>query len=167
LFLFLKALGALMEADFENVYFRVPDMDPGTFQPPTVHIGAIMPRRGGGDKADFPFIVNRITTGQDGQNQSTFTAQTICGIYTADEVEAGENEILNMVCRVRGLLQKNQTIAAKYTMQYPINWRMGTIEDNHIQAYPFFGGTITSTWDAPAYEYLLNLEDQKKTYGYI
>lgn len=167
MFFFLKDLKSIFEDGFKTVLFRVPEKEPGTYKPPGLHIGAIPPRRGNQDKEDFPFIVNRIISGEDGQEDSTFKVSTICGIYTGDTVEAGENEILNMVCRIRSLLIQNQVVSKKYRLNLPIKWHMGSIDDHFIQAFPFFGGVVTSEWTGPAYEYNLTIEDQRKTYGYF
>ena len=165
MFFFLKELNQILEDGFKTVYFKVPDKK-DAFKNPDIHIGAIPPRRGSQDKEDFPFIVNRVVSGDDSQDDSVFTVNTICGIFTGGTVEAGENEILNMVCRTRSLIIQNSIVGKRYRLEYPIKWHMGSVENKGIQAYPFFGGVITSKWAGPAYEYNLSLEDMKKVYGY-
>lgn len=166
-FLFLKELNQILEQGFDTTRFRVPEKTPDTYRPPTVHVGAIPPRRPGSDKEDFPFLVTRIVSGEDQDDGSTFQTDIICGVFTGDTVEAGENEILNMVFRARSLILENQIIAKKYRCVLPVKWHLGDVKDRHNQAYPFFGGVVSSTWAGPAFQYLLTTEEQRRIYGYF
>ena len=168
MFFFLTELNQIFEEGFRHTFFKVPEKVPAEFKPPGVHIGAI-PSVGNSteEKEDWPFIVNRIVDGEDKIDGARFTVNTTCGVWNGDTVEAGENEILNMINRCRALILQNETIAKKYRLEHPIKWHMGSVSDPYIQAFPFFSGVIASKWEGPTYEHNLTTKEQKEIYGYL
>ena len=170
MFLLLKALDALFESEFENaVPFRVPEADPGEYKAPAVYIGGIPPRRKGDDKEGFPYIVNRIVSGNDSAEKSIAVVHTLCGSYTAGGVEDGENDILNMAARCRALILglENGMLDQRFMFEYPLKWHMGSTEAITPQPYPYYGATLVSQWVIPATEFLIPLNEQKEIYGYL
>jgi len=169
MFLLLQALDNLFETGFEHTLFRVPDVEPGEYRSPSLYIGAIPPRRSGDDKEGFPYIVNRVVSGNDSATGSKVTVYTICGIYSAEKVEGAENDILNMVARCRAILlsMENGILENRFRFEYPLTWSMGIKEEQHMQPYPYAGATIISQWEVPAVEFNIPLEDQDKVYGYF
>jgi len=169
MFLLLQALNNLFESGFENTLFRVPDDDPGEYKSPSLYIGAIPLRRKDEEKEGFPYIVNRIVSGNDSETDSKVTVHTLCGIYSAEKVEGAENDILNMVARCRAILlsMENGILDNRFRFEYPLTWSMGIKEEHHMQPYPNAGATIISQWGIPTVEFNVPLEDQDKVYGYF
>jgi hypothetical protein len=168
----ITAINELLKEGTRDLKLRVPEMAPGEYITPNIFIGAIPPRRKGNtpgqdDRAAFPFIINRMVGGEDSDEQATVNINTICGIYTGEDVAAGEQDITNLVFRVKRLLLEQQIIEKKFVRAGALKWHMGDIEDKFLQAFPFFGGVITTTWDVPGYERILNRQEAKEVYGEI
>lgn len=168
----VRAINRVIEAGTQDLKFRVPESEPGEYTTPNIFIGAVPPKRKGNtpgqdDKAVWPFIINRIVGGEDTDQESIVNLHTICGIYTALDVEAGEHDIINLTMRVKRLLLVPQILEKQFIRDGKINWHMGEIGNANGQAYPFFGGIIKTAWNVPGYEKLLTSEQEKKVYGEI
>lgn len=168
----IQAINRVVEAGTRDLKLRVPESEPGEYISPNIFIGAVPPKRKGNapgqdDKSAFPFIINRIISGEDTDAGSIINLHTICGIYTASNVEAGEHDIINLTMRVKRLLMVQQILEKRFIREGAVKWHMGDIEDRYLQATPFFGGVIKTTWSVPAYEKLLTFEQEKEVYGEV
>ena len=166
----ITAFENLLKQGFSQTAFRQPDEEPGVYVPPKFFIGAIPPKRKRNDpeydpQSDFPFIVNRFMEGTDSGEESIVTIKTLCGIYTAGDVESGEHDIANMVFRCRRLILQTRLLDNRYELALPLKWTLGDVEDQHNQAYPYFGGAIVSHWTIPAIEQCMTPEEEVRIYG--
>lgn len=166
----IKALQELLENGFCQTVFRQPDKEPGVYVSPQFFIGALPPKRKNNNpdykqQSDFPFIVNRFMEGTDSQESSMVTIKTLCGIYTAGDVAAGENDIANMVFRCRRLILQKRLLDDRYELELPLKWTLGDAEDQHNQPYPFYGGEIVSRWSIPTIEQCMTPKEELKIYG--
>lgn len=171
-FSLLIALEKRLEAGFCDAKFRVPDKDPGSYITPRFFIGAIPAKRKKNDplyedQEDFPFIVNRFKGGTDQKDDSSVTVRTLCGIYTAGDPAAGENDVANMIMRCRRLILQSELLDRRYCLVYPIVWGVGDPEEKNAQPHPFYSGEILTTWAIPVVENNLSPEEEKKIYGYF
>ncbi len=168
----IRAINQVLKDGIQDFKARVPESEPGEYITPNIFIGAVPPKRKGNtpgqdDKSVFPFIINRMVSGEDTETESIINLQTICGIYTAYDVEAGEHDIINLTMRVKRLLSVQQIIDKRFMKTGAINWHLGEIQDRYLQAFPFYGGVIKSAWNVPGYEKLLTVDQEKKVYGEI
>lgn len=166
----IKALEAHLKEGFSQTVFRQPDQEPGVYVPPRFFVGALPPRRKKNDpdhesQSEFPFIVNRFMEGTDSGDSSIVTIKTLCGIYTAGDIESGENDIANMVFRCRRLILETRFLNDMYELEFPLKWTLGDAEDQHNQPYPYYGGEIVSIWTLPTIEQLMTPEQEVSIYG--
>ena len=167
----VNALNDLLKTGFDQVRFRHTDQDPGQYVAPQFFVGAIPPKRKSNDPlneervSDPPFMVTRMATGEDTGDNSLINVETLCGIYTAEGVEGGENDIANMIMRARRLILETQILESKYELQFPLKWYVGDPDQHHQQPHPFYEGVIKTTWKLPVIERKLATEDEEKIYG--
>ncbi len=164
-FLLAEALKTRLEEGFSHPFFREPGKEE-SYAHTRFCIGALPPKRKNPEqKEDFPFVVVRAIKGADDQTQSTLTAIIICGIYTAQGIEAGENDVQNMIDRCRRLLLATPTLEDKYLLEYPVKWEIGDPDEKHNQPVPYHVGTITTKWQMPSTTQILTPEQEVKYYG--
>ncbi len=161
-FLLIKALEDLLKQGFEQTVFRQPDQEPGVYISPRFFIGGFAPTI---ENSDYPFIVNRFMEGTDSKDGSVVTIKTLCGIYTAGDVESGENDIANMVFRCRRLILNNRLLDDRYELELPLKWTLGDVDDQHNQQYPYYGGEIESCWTIPTINQCMTPEEEVRIYG--
>jgi hypothetical protein len=68
-----------------------------------IHIGQLPFKRRTAEQSDFPFLLVQPVEGADGR-ESEATVRIHCGVYndeSGNQPEAGANDLLNMVDRVR------------------------------------------------------------------
>ena len=169
-FSLLKAYAGHLEQGFVDSKFRKPDREPGTYCPPTFFVGSLPAKRkentpGVDADSRYPFILNRFKGGEDKEDESLITLHTVCGAWTADEIESGEHDIANMVMRCRRLILETQLLDNRFELVLPMAWHLGDSEDMYRQAHPYYSGELFSTWRIPAAGRLLTLEEEKKVYG--
>lgn len=168
-FLLLKSLKGFVNAAFAHTVFREPG-EAVSYVNPRVYIGALPPKRHREDQnQDYPFIVLRPATGEDGDDGSEITIKIICGIQTKEDaapIEAGVNDIQNMLDRCRRILLKNRILDKKYRLNLPLTWSNGDDTDkDHNQPHPYYVGVITTRWQMPAVVELLTQEGELEIYG--
>lgn len=162
----VKELETLLINGFKQTLFRRPTQEPSYVQP-SFFIGSIPPKRNRNDEtqSEFPFIVNRLMEGADSDEDSVVSIKTICGIYTAENVESGENEIANMVFRCRRFILENRILNNCYSLVLPLKWSLGDPGDQHNQPFPYYGGEITTRWKIPTIEQHMAPEEEAIIYG--
>lgn len=168
----IQAINQVLKDGIQDYKLRVPESEPGKYITPNIFIGAVPPKRKGNtpgqdDKAIWPFIINRIVSGEDTETESIINLHTIIGIYTAYDVEAGEHDIINLTMRVKRYFMVNQILEKRFEQTGPISWHLGEIADRNLQAFPFFGGVIKTAWNVPGYEKILTVDQEKDVYGEI
>lgn len=164
MFFLLKAIKDLLTDAFGHVMFRDPDTETEVYAAPAIFIGALPPKRSAKEEKDFPFIVLRPSEGEDDEEDSTAVVKLICGVYTAQEVEGGVNDVMNMVDRCRRFLLEQQILDGRYVLNLPVKWSLGDEEErNH--PHPFYHGTILTTWSVPPVNRLLSVEDEIGVFG--
>ncbi|MCG8639148.1 MAG: hypothetical protein MI862_05405 [Desulfobacterales bacterium] len=166
-----QSLNRLLESGFEQVRFRHTDKDPGVYIAPQFFIGAVPPRRKNNDplheerESNYPFICTRIVTGEDRDDHSLISLETICGTYTAEDDEAGHNEIANMMMRSRRLILEKQMLDNRFKLVLPLTWSIGDPREDHAQPHPNYEGIIKTTWNLPVIERTPTLKEEKDIYG--
>ncbi len=168
----IKTINGLIATGTRDFYLRQPEKRPGEYVQPNLYIGAVPPKRKGNipghdDNSIFPFVVNRLVSGIDDYELSTLNVHTVCGIYTGEGVEAGEHDVINLVMRIKRLLTEVHILEERFTRIPPLEWNLGDPEDKYLQAFPYFGGVVKTTWTAPTYEPILTAQEAAKVYGEI
>jgi hypothetical protein len=163
-FFLVQELKDVLEKHFADTAFRDPGKDE-VFIAPRFFINSLPPKRKHGkDNEDFPFVLVRATEGRDEQEYAEISTQIFCGIYTAEGITAGGNEIQNMVDRIRTYLLTNRMLAKKFELQFPLTWSLGTDEERN-QPHPYYIGTITATWHAVHAAVLQSIAQEIEAYG--
>ena len=93
-----------------------------------------------------PYILLQLLTGKDGEVQEGSTCQIriVVGTY-AENDSVGAYDVLNVILRIRGELQKEGIIGGYFALQKPLEY---IVYPDSIQPY-FFGEMITN-WSIPA-----------------
>ncbi|MCG8637479.1 MAG: hypothetical protein MI863_26870 [Desulfobacterales bacterium] len=169
-FLLIKAFEDLLKDGFSDAKFRKSDKEPGEYCSPEFFIGALPPKEKGNnpvytEQSEYPFILNRFKVGVDDEDDSTVTIHTVCGSFTAGDIESGENDVVNMVMRCRRLILERQMLEKRFELVLPLKWHVGDKEDLNRQAHPYYTGELFTTWRLPAIARTLLLEEEKKVYG--
>lgn len=168
-FLLLQAIQQFLKAEFEQTVCKEPD---GWFTTPRIFLGALPPKRklkGEDQKEDFPFIVVRARDGKDDDNAATADIELVCGIYSdqeaddADTTGAGDNDIMNLVDRIRRALLQQRVLAGRFELRLPLTWKLA--DDDMRQPHPYYLAMVTSSWEAPAIDRQLTPEQEAQIYG--
>ncbi|MCP4021573.1 MAG: hypothetical protein GY729_07010 [Desulfobacteraceae bacterium] len=93
------------------------------------------------------------------------TIKTLCGSYTAGDIESGEHDVYNMVFRCRRLVLENQILLKKYKLKLPLQWQFGDEDDRLAQPHPLYFGSITTKWSVPEIVYNMTPEEEVTIYG--
>lgn len=154
---------------FADAAFRDPEVEDetesGAWISPRIYLGALPPKRKKSQMGyDFPFIVLRTPSGEDQEEHSDISVQIICGIYTAQDEEAGANDIQNMLDNIRQRLLAKRIISRKFELQLPVSWNTGSDEERN-QPHPYYLGQIDSTWRVHHAARLQPLDEELETYG--
>jgi hypothetical protein len=165
------AVKDLLEKGFEHVRFRHTESDPGEYSAPQFFIGAIPARRKGNDpgnderQSDYPYIVIRAASGEDRQDESIASVEILCGIYTAQGVEPGENDIMNMVMRCRRVILESQILSGRFLLDWPLTYSLGDERGHHAQPHPYYEGVIKTKWQVPAFDRVCPVDEETGVYG--
>lgn len=164
----LQSLKESLSSLLSDSMFRNPAVEDETeengFIEPRIYLGALPPKRHHGqDNEDFPFIVIRTVSGEDGSERCALTTQIICGIYTAGDEAGGANDIQNLLDRIRLHLLETRIFAGRFELQLPLSWSLGGEENN--QPHPYYGGQITANWQAPPQPRLETANQEVVSYG--
>ncbi|MCP4746069.1 MAG: hypothetical protein GY874_07995 [Desulfobacteraceae bacterium] len=172
-FLLLKSIEQLLSEGFANKKFRQKDLSSGSHTSPGFYIGALTHHQDFEKSDYFPFIINRFVRGSETTDKSLYTVRTICGIYTDQFVEDGENDIANMIFTAKQIIMTDRILGA-YTLYLPLKWSLGGLpmkgsifhnDENQGQNHPYYAGQIETTWQTPAVEQDLEIEDLLSTYS--
>ena len=160
--------------DIESLTREMPLRDPtvddetqdGAFIAPRVFLGGLPPKRKQGtDNHDFPFVVLRITGGEDQQNRVTIDVQIVCGVYTAENEEGGVNDLQNLISRIRALLLSKRVFGGVFDLELPLSWTTGTDEERN-QPHPYYIGQLTPQFSAVHKADLPEVDVGLDVYGY-
>lgn len=114
---------------------------------PSVHLGALPPKRSGTTpEQDFPFVVIRALLGKDNRQERTITVRLICGSYSDSDIEAGVWQSQDLANRLLAL-QKERGFAP-YRLDLPVEWRSGDGEEGN-QPHPYYFIKIDLRFKAP------------------
>ncbi|MGG1638226.1 hypothetical protein [Paenibacillus sp. NRS-1760] len=91
---------------------------------------------------DYPFVIVRVINGEDQEDQHKVTVNLIFG--TKSEQEAGFQDVLNLMERVRVAFRKRRTLDNQFRVELPYKWTL--FED---QPYPEWIGQAITTWTLP------------------
>ena len=165
----LREIKSVLQGLFADAAYRNPGVDdegdPDAFISPRIYIGSLPPKRKHGQtNEDFPFLVVRAIQGEDQNDYSEVSAEIIAGIYTAQDEEAGSNEIQNIIDRVRIRFLQHRMLADRFELQMPINWSTGSDEERN-QPHPYYVGQISTTWRYVQPQQLHTLNTELDTYG--
>ena len=166
----LKSVENRLKTGLAQAKFPIPYSDPVEYKAPGFFLGAVPPRRRGEkndteDPGDFPFIVNRLVGLDDTTEDSLITVKTIVGIYTLGSPTHGEEEIFNLVSRIRRLFLEHLILDQRFELVLPLKSKFGDGDDDDRQPHPYYGGYIWSQWRIPAIHPLLSVEEETRIYG--
>lgn len=165
-------LKALLAAEFSETVLREPG-NPERYAVPRVYIGALPNKRrskpGAEDPGeDFPFIVVRPISGQDGESEGARFRQAdmmiLCGVYVDGDESAGCQEVEAMVARVRRVLLERWQFGKGWTLQPPVSWTFGDGED-HQHPHPYYMAQARASFRAPGIMQLTTPEEEVRVYG--
>ena len=164
----MREIRNYLQSLFADSAFRNPAVEDETednaFIPPRLFIGALPPKRKHGQtNEDFPFIVIRSLSGEDGEENSDMQTQIICGIYTAEDEEGGSNDIHNMLDKIRANFLQKRTLGS-FELQLPLSWTTGQDEERN-QPHPYYIGEITANWRTFRRTVLQSAETEIDVYG--
>ena len=115
--------------------------------PPTVHIGALPPKRSEDPSArDFPFVLIRPAHGQDDRSQRLLMVRLVCGVYADEDIASGVSQVHDLAARLLAV-QSNRNFTP-YRLDLPVAWRSGDGED-FAQPHPYYLVTIDLRFKAP------------------
>ena len=166
----LTSIEILLKNGLSQAQYAVPDTDPVEYKSPDFFTGSIPSPRDRGraefeDPGDFPFIINRLVGVDDSQLETMVTVKTIVGIYTEGDPAAGEQEIFNLVSRIRRLFLEKRILDDRFELTHPLKSKFGEEDDDHCQPHPYYGGYIYSQWRISAVQTLLSPEEEIHIYG--
>lgn len=118
-------------------------------------LGWGLPTKNSSEEPDYPFVLCRLTTGEDNDNESTVHVKIMIGTHSED-VEGWE-DAANVLFRIRDSLLITRTLANKYELNLPLKWELP-----EEQAYPQWVGWIDSDWIIAQPEQIIEEVD----YGY-
>lgn len=168
-FFLLQAVREMLQAEFTRTVLKEPD---AWYVPPRVFIGALPPKRkikGEEQNEDFPFIVVRGRDGKDSDDDSLVTVEIIVGIYCDQDADdqatsgAGDNDIINMVDRCRGLLLRTRIVAGRWELQLPMTWKLG--DEDLRQPHPYYLAMISASFKSPETTRQLTISEEADIYG--
>ena len=158
-----------LKAFFEEKLAQWRNTDPtGDLSAVHVFIGAA-PQRSGSDAEQYPLVLVRPREGedQDGkQNRAEAVVEIICGVHVETSTgtpEEGTVGLSLMVDRVRRELMKAGRIGGRYSLQKPLEWRVGGEDGN--QAHPQYLASLTTRWNMPGIDRILSPEKEAEIYG--
>lgn len=168
-FQLLREIRTFLQELFADSAFRNPavedETEEGAFISPRLFIGALPPKRKQGQtNEDFPFIVVRAPSGEDGEENSDIQTQIICGIYTAEDEEGGTNDIHNALDKIRSNLLQQRILGGTFELQLPLSWTTGQDEERN-QPHPYYLGEITANWRTLRRTVLQSVETEIDVYG--
>lgn len=113
----------------------------GILKPPQTVTG-FLPPKGETDEPDYPFVISRLLSGEDNDEQGNVTVKILVGTYAEDA--QGFRDSLNLVEHIRQNLFKKRIIAKKFRIEYPFKW-----EQPEEQPYPYWMAEMTTVWTVP------------------
>ncbi len=115
-------------------------LETGKSQPkaPQVVEGWLPPKESQ-DTPDIPYIIIRLTEGEDTDEVARATIKILVGTYSEDN--DGWKDSMNILLRIRERLLTMRTIENKFRIELPLKWKL--FEE---QPYPIWIGEITTNW---------------------
>lgn len=163
----LRVLKAFFQANLAE--WRGQSSDGGTMLPVNVYIGA-PPHPTEPEPNQYPLIVLRPREGSDNmdgsQNRAQAEVEIICGVHVISDIgtpEQGTSDVCLFVDRIRLELLKTKRLGNRFTLQPPLEWRIGGEGGN--QPHPQYLATITSRWEMPGIDRILTPEKEAEIYG--
>lgn len=154
----LKEVEALLAGGLKDPRFRVPGVEEA-YAPAQIFLGELPPKTQG--QIDFPYVILQAIGGSDQDENSEVTVKILCGIYTANGVEAGVNDILNLTARCRRIvLSSRRTGDGRYSLKLPVTWECGDPDAKHFQPQPHSEGEITTQWETAGLRQILTEEEE-------
>lgn len=91
------------------------------------------------DVPDVPYVIVRLTDGEDNADNAQVNVRILVGTYSEDI--AGWKDAANVMLRIRERLLTTRTLAKKYRMELPLKWKL--FEE---PPYPVWIGEIVTVW---------------------
>lgn len=159
-----KAIKAHLTKALEQFVLRVPSArGAGEYAPPAVFLGALPPKLRPDEPEGFPYLVVRATGGEIEQEGEfifeTVEVALICGVYSAEGVEAGEQEVINLARACLAALHRVRTLGGRFEL-LSLSW-FKPEEQNP----PYYQARVETRWrflEPPAG---LGPEMEIETYG--
>jgi len=154
----IKGVEALLADGLKDPRFRVPGLDEA-YAPAQIFLGELPSKKQG--QIDFPYVILQAVSGSDQDESSEVTVKILCGIYTAEGVEAGVNDILNLTARCRRIvLSSRRTGDGWFTLKLPVKWECGDPDAKYFQPRPYAEGEITTVWETAGIRQTLTEEEE-------
>lgn len=110
----------------------------GQLKAPQVIEGWLPPKESN-DIPDVPYVILRMTDGEDNSDIARTNVKILIGTYS-EEVD-GWKDAVNVLLRIRQQLLTVRTLGKKFRMELPLKWKL--FEE---QPYPIWIGEITTIW---------------------
>ena len=144
-----REIAKFLEEKLSGLYSRVPNKGQDeVLEPPKIFIGALPPKVPN-EHEHFPFVIVRPSKGsEDGEERSEVTVTLVCGVFTAESIEGGFNDLCNLVSRINISLLGKKILGGRYALELPITWQAGGEDEN--QPHPHYVASIKTKWLIPA-----------------
>lgn len=104
------------------------------------------------DRADefFPFVIVYVQDGviQEGLMAHTVQAGLAIGIYDDSSDRQGHRDVLQIISKVEERFEKNNLLAKKFILQFPVEW---SLQDPDDDTHPYYFGGLSLNFDTPTY----------------
>ena len=110
----------------------------GSQKTPQVVEGWLPPKESQ-DVPDIPYIIIRLTEGEDTSETARATVKILIGTYSEDP--DGWKDSMNVLLRIRERLLVVRTIGNKFRVELPLKWKL--FEE---QPYPIWIGEVNTIW---------------------
>lgn len=105
-----------------------------------------------GDSSDefFPFIIVYVHDGviQEGPMAHTVQAGLAIGTYDGSSTRQGHRDILQIISKIEERFEKNNILAKKFILQFPMEW---SLQDPDDDTHPYYFGGLSLNFDTPTY----------------
>ena len=98
-----------------------------------------LPPKESQDTPDIPYIIIRLTEGEDTNDIARTTIKILVGTYSEDN--DGWKDSINILLRIRERLLTVRTIGNKFRVELPLKWKL--FEE---QPYPIWIGELATIW---------------------
>ena len=78
----------------------------------------------------------------------TVQAGLAIGIYDDSSDRQGHRDVLQIISKVEERFEKNNLLAKKFILQFPVEW---SLQDPDDDTHPYYFGGLSLNFDTPTY----------------